>query len=136
VTYADRSVMYESLVFGSALGNNPELKVIVAQDGATVAVKVADKDGNPVPDAQVLLMPADAPTEGVLAARIVTGQTDQTGQYSSPTLPPGKYFVASGTEKFNATEEGTQKIWRSRNHFTEVVLPPNGSVQVNVAPLP
>jgi len=135
VTYADRSVMYEPLQLGSAPAD-AGLKVIIAQDGATLSVRVADKDGNPVPDSKVVVMPADAVSEGVLAARLISGQTDQAGQYTTPALPPGKYYAAANAESTNATEENIGKLWRSRNHFTEIMLPPGGKVQVNLAPLP
>ena len=34
---------------------------MIAQDGATATVNVADKDGNPVPDTKVVLMLAGSP---------------------------------------------------------------------------
>jgi hypothetical protein len=135
ITYADRSVMYESLQLGSATGN-AGLRVIVAQDGATLSVKVADKDGNPVADSHVVVMPAEVASEGVLAARLVSGQTDQTGQYTSPPLAPGKYFAAAKEEPVDATEESIRKLWMSRNHFSEVILAPNGQSQVTLQPIP
>jgi len=131
ITYADRSVLYEPLRLGSAPGN-AGLKLIVAQDGATLNVQITDKDGNPVPDSKVILMPAEVASEGILSARLVTGQTDQAGQYTSPTVSPGKYYVAASEESFNATEESIGKLWRSRNRFTEVVLPPNGKTQLKL----
>lgn len=135
ITYADRSVLYESLRLGTAPGNSG-LKVIVAQDGATLSVRVASKDGNPVPDIHVLLMPAEVASEAVLAAKLVRGQTDQMGQYTSPAVAPGKYFVVATAESFNDTEESVSKLWRSRNRFTEVVLAPNGKSQIELSPVP
>jgi hypothetical protein len=79
VTYEGRSVRYEPLHLGSAVAGTG-LRVTVGQDGATLTASVADRDGNPVSDASVVVMPAGASSEGVLAARIVSGQTDQTGQ--------------------------------------------------------
>lgn len=87
VTYNDRSVMYEPLRSGSA-PPSAGLKVIVAQDGGTLSATVLDKDGSPVPDRNIVLMPGDRASEGMVQARMVTGQTDQTGLYTSRTLPP------------------------------------------------
>ncbi|MGD0870473.1 MAG: carboxypeptidase regulatory-like domain-containing protein [Bryobacteraceae bacterium] len=135
ITYADRSVMYEPLRLGSAMAGSGRVRVIVGQDGATLSVRVADKDGNPGADMHVLLLPADARSEGILAARVVQGQTDQTGQYTSTTLAPGKYYAVATEDSYDATVENISKLWRSRNRFKEVDVAPGAGALVNLEPV-
>ena len=131
ITYGGRSVLHEPLRYGSAMEGSG-LRVVVARDGGTLAARVADKDGNPIADARVVLFPADAASEGALAATMVTGQTDQLGRYTSKILPPASYYVFAGEEDFDASIESVAKLWRSRTTLQKVELAPGGSPQVNL----
>ena len=71
----------------------------------------------------------------MLAAKLVSGQTDQLGQYTSITLAPGKYYVAATAETVGPTPEAIGKLWRARNRFKEVDLPPGGSTQLALVPI-
>jgi hypothetical protein len=134
VAYGGRSVHYEPLRLGSAMPG-AGMRVVVGHDGATLTAQVGDKDGNPVPDANVLILPAVIGSEAELAARLVSGQTNQYGQYTSITLPPGKYYVAASGDLIDATPETVGKVWRSRNRFKEVELAPSASAQVTLEPV-
>src|SRR5271157_5199964 len=134
VAYGGRSVHYEPLRLGSAMPG-AGMRVVVGHDGATLGAQVGDKDGNPVPDARVLILPAEIGSEAELAARLTSGQTNQYGQYTSVTLPPGKYYVAASGDSMDATPEAIGKVWRSRNRFKEVELAPSGSAQVTLEPV-
>jgi hypothetical protein len=133
VTFSGRSVMYEPLRTATAM-NGAGMRVVMAHDGATLNVQVTDKDGNPGADLRVLVIPADVRSEGVMAARLVQGQTNQMGQYTSQTLPPGKYYVMATEESVDPTPESMSRLWRSRNRYQEVELPPAGSAQVKLEP--
>ena len=133
VTFSGRSVMYEPLRPATAMGG-AGLRVVMAHDGATLNVQVNDKDGNPAVDLRVLVIPGDVHSEGELAARLVEGQTNQAGQYTTQTLPPGKYYVVATEESVDPTPESIDRLWRSRNRFQEVDLPPAGSAQVKLEP--
>jgi hypothetical protein len=133
VTFSDRSVMYEPLRPAAAMGG-AGMRVTMAHDGATLNVQVNDKDGNPGVDLRVLAIPGEVRSEGELAARLVQGQTNQAGQYMSQTLPPGKYYVVATEDTVDPTPESIGRLWRSRNRFQEVDLPPAGSAQVKLEP--
>lgn len=133
VTFSGRSVLYEPLRTASAM-SGVGMRVIMAHDGATLNVQVNDKDGNPGADLRVLAIPADLPSEGAMAARLVQGLTNQAGQYTSQTLPPGKYYVVATEETIDPTPESIGRLWRSRNRYQEVDLPPAGSAQVKLEP--
>lgn len=134
VTWAGESVMNRPLHVGAAMEGTP-VRVIVASDGATLSATVTDKDGNPQPDMQVLVMPKEISSEAVLQSVMVTGVTDQRGGYHSHTLPPGKYYIVATNEVFDATPESIGRLWRARNHFEEVELTSKGSAQVVLQPV-
>jgi hypothetical protein len=131
VTYGARSVRYAPLQVAS----DGELRISIGHDGGTIGVRVADKDGNPVADLRVLLVPEEAGSEAALQSMLITGTTDQLGDYTSRTLAPGKYYAAASSDYFDATPESIGKIWQSRSRFKEVDLAPMGSAQVSLEPM-
>ena len=133
VTYAGRSVRFEPFHLGSA-GMGSGLQMTIGQDGGTIAANVADKDGNPIADTLVVIMPANTPNEGALAAQIISGQTDQRGQYTSRTLAPGKYFVVATEDSYDMTPESIGKLWQSHARYQEVDLNPKAAAQVTLQP--
>ena len=134
VAYNGRSILNEPLRIGSAMGD-ASLRVTVARDGATINATVADKDGNPASDMTVVAIDAGVSSEGMLAARLVPGKTDQAGQYTRQSLPPGKYYVMASSDSLDVTPESIGKLWRARNRFTEVELTPFGNIQVTLKPI-
>ncbi len=134
VTWAGNSALHQPLHVGSAMEGTP-LRVTIASDGASLSAAVNDKDGNPQPDMQVLVLPKEITSEADLQATLVTGVTDQLGTYRSHTLAPGKYYVVATNEIFDATPESIGRLWRARNHFQEVELTSKGSAQLSLQPV-
>lgn len=134
VQYAGQGVQYSPMRFGSAPGNLG-MRVVLARDGARVSARAQDKDGNPLGDLRVYVIPGDVSSEAMLQAALVSGQTNQMGQYRSQTLRPGKYFVFATEERVNATPESIDNVWRSRNRFQEVELAAGGTAQVTLTPI-
>jgi hypothetical protein len=134
VLYAGQSVMHAPLRVGSATGN-AGMRVMVGRDGARLNARVQDKDGNPLGDIRVLVLPADISSEGMLQSALVTGQTDQRGTYRSQALRPGKYFILATQDRVNATPESIDNLWRSRTRFQEIELAPNGTAQATLTPV-
>jgi len=132
VTYGGHNVLREPLRPGSAVGE-AGLRIVLARDGGSVSAKVADKENKPIADAQVVVMPASVGTEGLLAAAMVSGQTDQNGAWSSALLPPGKYYVIAAQLPVDKTPECIVKLWRSRSNAEEVEIGPGRAVQVALA---
>ena len=133
VTHGDRSILHRTLRVGSAIGN-AGLRVILGRDGGTIGTRVADKDGNPVADCTVVILPATADNEAIFAAALKTGKTDQTGAWSSPTLAPGKYFVLATSEPIDRSPETTGKLWKARNRGEAVEIAPNGKASATLSP--
>lgn len=126
-----RSIRHEPVSPGASLGEN-RLRIVLAGDGGTIEVKVADKEGNLIPDASVVAMPAGAVSEAVLAASIVTGQTDQEGNWSTGMVAPGKYYLLVTTDRVDNSPEFIGRLWRSRTLAQEVELEPRASRQVTL----
>jgi hypothetical protein len=133
ITYDVHSVLREPLRLGTAVGE-VSLRIVLARDGGSISAKVADKDGNPVADAYVVVIPASSSSEAMLAAAMLSGQTDQTGAWSSAVLPPGKYHVIASQLPVDKSPECIGKLQRSRNKAAEVEIGRGATVQVTLAP--
>jgi len=92
VKYGDHSILNRTLRVGTAMGN-AGLSIVLARDGGSIATSVADKDGNPVVDCTVVILPATSENEAAFASAMKNGQTDQSGRWTGPTMAPGKYLV-------------------------------------------
>jgi hypothetical protein len=111
------------------------LRIVVAADGGLIRGKVADKDGNPMPDSWVTVVPAGAESEAMLAAAMESEQTDQNGAWSTKRLAPGKYYVVASAAPFNLAPESMDRLWQLHTTAREVELGPGASVQVTVTPI-
>ncbi len=133
ITYAGVSILHEPLRLGSAM-SNASLRIVVARDGGFVSVKSMDKDGIPVPDSNVLLMPADNNSEASLADALISGQTDQNGAYTSAALAPGKYYVLASPAAIDKSPERIGTLWHARSHCKEIEVGSNATVQLTLTP--
>jgi hypothetical protein len=134
VTYAGQNVQSEPLRAGSGIGE-AKLRIVLARNGGTVSARVADKDGNAISDARVLVLPISVASEAALASAIVSGQCDQNGTWTSTMMAPGKYYVLALARPHDNSPESIAKLWGSRTHFKEIELAAKGSVQVTLAPM-
>jgi len=133
IRYAGHSIMYQPLRAGETPGTG--MQVVIARDGATISARVTNKDGAPVPDVSVLMIPSDVSSPAMLQAAMAAGQTDQTGVSTSHVLAPGKYYVIATESLINATPECIDRIWRALTKFTETTVAPDGTAQVSLAPV-
>jgi hypothetical protein len=134
ITYGGRSVLHKPFRLGSAMAG-AELWVIVDHDGGFLETRVADGDGEPVTDAEVIIIPKEATTLHALAATRITGRTDQNGEYTSPPLAPGAYYVlAAEASLSDLAPETISKLFNARSKAKEVEVPPNKTVQVTLEP--
>jgi hypothetical protein len=132
VFYGANSVLRDPLHIS---GGPSDLRVVLARDGGTIAAKVADKDGKPVPDIKVVIVPVAVPTEASLPDVWALGETDQDGNYSYGPLRPGKYFVFATAARVDRSVESVNKVWNARSHLETIELGPNGHVQVTLTPV-
>jgi len=121
VKYGDRSVLNRTLRVGTAMGN-AGLTIVLARDGGSIATSVADKDGNPVADCTVVILPATSDNEAAFAAAMRNGQTDQSGRWTSPTMSPGKYVVLATRDIVNRSPETIARLWKARTRGEELEI--------------
>jgi hypothetical protein len=132
--YGNDDVMYAPFRPGSAIAGSV-LRVRIGHDGGLLNIRATDADGNPVPNASVIVMPASFGSEADLAARLVTGQADQNGDYASRALMPGKYLVLATTdEPSDLTPEFIAALRAMRNHAREISLEPNATLDLKLQP--
>uniref|UniRef100_Q01NC0 Carboxypeptidase regulatory-like domain-containing protein n=1 Tax=Solibacter usitatus (strain Ellin6076) TaxID=234267 RepID=Q01NC0_SOLUE len=129
ILYGTASVKNDVLHVGSASAGTG-LKIVLGQDGGSVSAKVTDKDGNPVGDQNVLLMPQSAGSEAQFAAALIFGQTDQNGVYQTATVPPGKYLVLATSLTVDRTPETIRQLMGMRNRATEIDVAAGARVQI------
>jgi hypothetical protein len=132
VFYGANSVLRDPLQISGGPG---DLRVVLARDGGAIAAKVANKDGNPVPDIKVVIMPAVVRSEADLPNAWALGETDQDGTYSYGPLRPGKYLVFATAARVDRSVESVNRVWNARSHLETIELGPNGHVQVNLTPV-
>jgi hypothetical protein len=132
-TCGGRSVLHGTATLG---GDTPcgALRFIIAHDAASLTARVADEDGNPIPDAYVAIVPESAATEADLSAVMTVGQTGPNGVYSASALPPGKYRVLATNETIDLAANRVDKLWAAQSRGQEVEIGANASVQVKLEP--
>jgi hypothetical protein len=135
VAYGDRSVLLSTIRPGSGMAG-AGVRVTLARDGGSVSVMVSDKDGNPVPECNVVLLPETAPSDAAAAAMLRTGKSDQRGRWSSGTVAPGKYVVLATTERIDRSPEAIAKVWKARVSGQTVEVKPGDKPTVKLAPRP
>jgi hypothetical protein len=128
------SIFHQALRMTTS-GTGTGLRVVIGQDGGTIATAVTGKDNNPAPGIRTVAFPAEITSEGMLAAAMVSGQTDQTGAWTTQSLAPGKYYIGALDAQIDYTTDFIARLWRSRSRFTEIDLAPHGTPQVNLEPL-
>jgi hypothetical protein len=133
VTYGGRSVLNKPLPVGTAIGD-AGLRVTLARDGGSVAVRVADKDGAPVADCTVVVLPATAANEAEFAALMKNGLTDAAGKWSSATIAPGKYIALATRDAVNRSPEVISKLWKGRTRGAEFEITAGGKPTVTLVP--
>jgi hypothetical protein len=109
--------------------------VIVGHDGGTLSTQVADKDGNPIGDAHLVVIPANAASEAMVSQTMILGETNQDGLYSTPSLAPGKYYVLALNAPVDDSPECIGRLWRARTKAKEVEIGPNATAQAALTPI-
>jgi hypothetical protein len=131
VEYGGHSILYAPLPVGKALGEGG-LRITLGQDGGTVSARVTNKDGNPVADCTVVIMPAAASSEAILAASMRFGKSDQNGSWQSTVIPPGKYYAIATNDTIDRSPEAIGKLWKARTSATELELTAHGKTSVSL----
>ena len=133
ITWAGRSVLNGRLTVGSE-ASAPELRVVIGQEGPTIAARVLDARNEPVADSSVIIAPVSAATESDFAAVMTRGETDQAGVWISPSLAPGRYKVAAAGFLVDQSAETVGRAWRLIQGAEIYELGPKARVEVRLKP--
>ena len=129
------SVVSSDRLLHLAGGLTSTLGILFARDGGTIAFTVKDTDGNPVNQAAILVLPADATGAALASATVRSGLSDVTGNYTSETLPPGKYRAVALTRPLRQTPEAMEKLLAALANSPAIDLAPNAAVHTALHPV-
>ena len=133
ISYGGISVFHRWLRIGTAIGD-ARLRITLANDGGVLKVSAADSSGKIGGNARVLILPATATSESILADSMITAQAGPSGDFASPALPPGKYYVLATYDLIDKTPEALTAVWRARLLGKEVDINPGATASVTVEP--
>jgi len=131
IEYGGHSILYAPIPVGKATGDGG-LRIILGQDGGSINARVTNKDGSPVADCSVALIPAAASSEAILAASMSSGRTDQNGSWQSGIIAPGKYYAVATNDTIDKSPEAIGTLWKARTSATEVELTAHGKASVSL----
>jgi protocatechuate 3,4-dioxygenase beta subunit len=132
IRYGDASAMHLPIVVGGQAADQ-EIRILLAHDAGSVTARVVDEEGKPVGDSYVHLLPMEAGSEGALADRILTGQTDQNGTHLwQQNIPPGTYRAVASHTQVDYSPDGIHALWQARSQAPEITVAPNGRAEVKV----
>ena len=135
VTYRGRSIV-NTLFHPGTAAEPAVVRFVLARDGGRVMVNVADGEGTPVGDADVVVMPANADSEAALASVLAWGRTDSFGAWTSEAIPPGKYYIIAGSLPVDRSADSIGKLWRARtkSEAQQIEVGPGAAVSVRLSP--
>ncbi len=113
------------------------LHVLMARGPATLSAAVADSDGKPVPNATVVVIPDSVTTVPALSRIVTHGKTDQNGNYSVRSLPPGKYRVLATPQSVRwDVPEDLEKVLLVMFQAKDIELESKATLQITLGPVP
>jgi hypothetical protein len=133
ITCGGRSVLHGVAPLGGAESCGA-LRFVFAHDGGSLTARVADKDGNPISEAYVAIVPESAATEAEMSAVMTFGQTGVNGVYSASALAPGKYRVLATNDTIDLAANRVATLWAAQSRGQEVEIGANAGVQVKLEP--
>src|SRR5262249_47581841 len=118
-------ITYAPFRAGSA-PSGASLVIVTGHDGAQLSIRITNRDGNAIPHATVVVMPAVFASDADLAARSMTGKADQNGDYVSRALMPGQYLaLAMKEELIEWNPEFVARLRAVRHRAREISLDAN-----------
>jgi hypothetical protein len=131
ILYGGESFLHRPLRPGSAIGNVP-LTILVGCDGTFLAAKVTDKEGKPVPNTHIVLVPAGITSHPMIAATMITGQADMAGVYRSAPFAPGRYRILTSDVIPDGTPEYIGWLSLHLSQAQQVELHPDTTLETIV----
>lgn len=138
VLYGAATITRAPIRIGSEI-EGTGVRVAIGHDGAFLKARAVTRDGKPLADTSVVIMPEAFANEGALAAAMRHGRTDQAGEYSSTrALAPGKYYALALNRALHepVTPEEIAALAGLRNKASEVSVEPGAAdVELRLEPV-
>jgi hypothetical protein len=132
VTYGGASVLHRPLRLGSSHAG-AELRVTLEPNGGILKTRLVDEERQPVGNVTMILIPKEVATHMRLAETRIAQKTDQTGEYTSPGLPPGTYLVLATADDFtDLSPETISALFNARSKAKEASVGVNSTVELTL----
>jgi hypothetical protein len=128
-TFAGASVRNRPLDLKAVAGDE-RLRVVLACDAASLVARVTDREGNPVSNVSLYVMPAEALSAAAMSEDIRRVPVDRGWSGLVRTLAPGKYLVLACNLDVNETADSVLKLWLARSKAKEVEIGAGTKAQV------
>jgi hypothetical protein len=135
VTYAGVGIANRRL-HPSAIQGAAALRIVLANDGGYIGVRVTSDDNRPIAGANIAILPDLSVPDAEFAGRILTARSDQFGAYTSAMLEPGKYYVLATEAENDPSPESVTRLLRARPKAKEVVVSAGGTAHVEIESSP
>ena len=129
-TLAGADILHAPLRLSEALDSR--LRIALACDAGSLQARVTDREGNPVSDVNVFVIPGDAGSAAALSMVVRQAAVENGWSGTVKPLPPGKYLVLAAHLDFDGSAEPFLKLWRWRSHAKEVEIGTNQSTRVMI----
>jgi hypothetical protein len=130
-TLAGASVWRQPLRLTQAAGDG-RLHIALACDGGSLMARVTDRDGNPVSNVNLYVMPEEAGTAAALYEVLRQAEVEKGFSGTVKPLPPGKYLVLACDLRTDGTADPILKLWSQRAKATEVEIGAGQIAQVTL----
>lgn len=128
IRFGDTSVAYQPAFVDPDSAASP-LEIVLDTGAASLTVRVAGSEGQPIVSGVVNLFPADAANEADFVDRAVFTFIDEQGVARFPLgLAPGIYLVLPTATILDLSPQSIAVVWQRRNDAARVKLPPGEAV--------
>ncbi|MDA0205874.1 MAG: hypothetical protein O3A53_03685 [Acidobacteria bacterium] len=132
VTYGGESVWNETLRLGSKPAGTG-IEVLLAHDGGSLRAHAVDDKSEPASDVTVVLIPKKTATHMELADTRLAAITNNRGEASFDSVPPGEYWVlATGDNFMDYAVETIAALFDAKAKAEEINIGPNAAVDIEV----
>jgi hypothetical protein len=132
VTWGGASVLHAPLRL--ALTPASRLQVTLACDAGTLTAHVADRDGAPVSNVNLYIIPAPLPPAAQLPDILRRASVQQGWSGPVAQLPPGRYLAIACDLELDGTADTMMRLWRAISKGKEVDVGGHAMAQVALEP--
>jgi len=130
-SYSGASILHEPLRLTRAPGDG-RVHLALACDGGSLTARVTDRDGNPVSNLNLYVMPDEAASPAMLNDVLRQEDVEKGWSGTVAPLPPGKYLVLASGLDTDGTAEPILKLWNARSRAKEVSIGPGETTQITL----